>query len=143
MLRKVRLSLVCRSFRSTGSAVSNDTPSHRMQETRVRLDEPITSGVTCRVNGKWTAASISRCLMRKAGSAMGEVSRAVSPHQDQRRAGRPAPEPRVTVAAARFEPGEQDAKLVRVMTADQPTREMDRNRDQPVEQRAPKDEQDA
>src|SRR3954470_13618783 len=114
-----------------------------MQVTRVRLDEPITSGVTCRVNGKWTAASISRRWMRKAGSAMGGASCAVSAHQDQRRAGRPAPEPRVTMPPARFEPGEQDAKLVRVMTADQPTSEMDRNGDQPVEQRARKDEQDA
>ena len=47
------------------------------------------------------------------------------------------------MAPARFEPGEQDAKLVRVMSADQPASEMDRNGDEPVEQRAREDEQDA
>src|SRR3954452_12554669 len=142
MLRMARFSLPCKSFKSTASAVSNETPSHLMQVIRARVEEAITSGVTCRVNDRWMAGSTSRALMRVAALLMAEVPCRVAALQSQRSAGWPAPEASIAVPTARVEPGEQKPELVRVVSTQQSTGEVDWDRHEAVKEAAAEDEQD-
>src|SRR3954466_12661935 len=109
-----------------------------MQVIRARVEEAITSGVTCRVNDRWMAGSTSRALMRAAALAMSKIPRCVAPHQFQRGAGRAAPKASIAVPAARLEPGEQKPELVGVVSAHHPAGEVDRDRHHAISRLPPR-----